>query len=95
MEERCGCSPVATTTPRAPDNLFTLIASARLHGLDPEVYLRDLFRGLAHWPKDRYLELAPKFWSATRARLDLVALALEIGPLAIPPPLSEEQTASS
>ena len=72
-------------------HLFTLIASARLHGLEPETYLRDLFRVLAHWPKDRYLELAPKFWSATRARLDPTRLALEIGPLTIPPPPSEEQ----
>ena len=76
-------------------HLFSLIASARLHGLDPETYLRDLFRVLAHWPRDRYLELAPKFWAATRARLDAKQLALEIGPLTVPPPLpSEEQPAA-
>jgi transposase len=76
-------------------HLFTLIASARLHQLDPETYLRDLFRVLAHWPSDRYLELAPKFWAATRARLDPAELAMEIGPLAIPQPLAtEEQPAS-
>jgi transposase len=76
-------------------HLFSLIASARVHGLDPEIYLRDLFRVLAHWPKDRYLELAPKFWAATRARLDPAELALEIGLLTIPPaPTAEEQPAS-
>lgn len=67
-------------------HLFSLIASARLHNLDPEAYLRDLFRLLAHWPKDRYLELAPKYWARTRARLDARELAAEIGPLTVPPP---------
>lgn len=71
-------------------HLFTLIASARLHGLDPETYLRDLFRVLAHWPKDRYLELAPKFWATTRARLDANELALEVGPLTVPLPTVEQ-----
>lgn len=68
-------------------HLFSLVASCRLHKLDPEAYLRDLFRVLAHWPKHRYLELAPKYWAATRARLDPRELALEIGPLTVPPPL--------
>jgi len=68
-------------------HLFSLIASARLHRLDPEGYLRDLFRVLAHWPRDRYLELAPKYWARTRARLDPRELAAEIGPLTVPPPL--------
>jgi hypothetical protein len=72
-----------------------LIASARLHGLDPEAYLRDLFRVLAHWPKGRYLELAPRYWAATRARLMPEQLDVEIGDLTVPPPLpSEEQPAS-
>jgi transposase len=69
-------------------HLFSLIASCKLHGLDPETYLRDLFRVLAHWPKDRYLELAPRYWASTRARLDDVELAREIGPLTIPPPIA-------
>ncbi len=75
-------------------HLFSLIASCKLHGLDPEAYFRDLFRVLAHWPKDRYLELAPKYWAATRARLDPTELARELGPLTVPPPLpatTEEQ----
>lgn len=76
-------------------HIFSLIASARLHGLDPEAYLRDLFRVLAHWPRDRYLELAPKYWAETRARLDLGQLATELGLLSVPPPIAtppEEQT---
>ena len=71
---------------QAAGNLMSLIASARLHRLDPEAYLRDLFRVLPHWPSDRYLELAPKYWVATRARLDAAQLAAEIGPLVIPEP---------
>jgi transposase len=71
---------------QAAGNLLTLIASARLHGLDPEQYLRDLFRVLPQWPRDRYLELAPKYWSATRARIDTAQLDAEIGWFTIPPP---------
>ena len=65
-------------------HLLTLIASARLHRLDPEVYLRDVFRVLPHWPRDRYLELAPRYWRITRARLRAAELEAELGPLAIP-----------
>jgi transposase len=81
----------------AAGHIFSLIASARLHRLDPEGYLRDLFRVLAHWPKERYLELAPKYWARTRARLDAGELAAEIGLLTVPPPLpmpSGEQEAA-
>jgi len=66
-------------------HLFSLVASARLHRLDPEAYLRDLFRVLGQWPRDRYLELAPKYWTDTRARLDPAQLAAEAGALTIPP----------
>jgi transposase len=31
-------------------NLFSLVASARLHKLDPEQYVRDVLRVLPHWP---------------------------------------------
>jgi len=75
-------------------HLFSLIASARLHSLDPEEYLRDLFRVLGQWPRDRYIELAPKYWSKTRARLDPVELANEVGLLTIPP-APQEQSPSS
>jgi transposase len=71
---------------QAAANLFSLIASCKLHRLDPEAYLRDLFRVLAHWPSDRCLELAPKYWTATRARLDAAELAAPFGQLTIPPP---------
>jgi hypothetical protein len=80
---------------QAAGNLLTLIASARLHRLDPEVYLRDLFRVLPHWPRDRYLELAPRYWRTTRARLDHDELHRELGSLTIPePPLPTAVPAS-
>ena len=79
---------------QAAGNLMTLIASARLHGLDPELYLRDVFRVFPYWPRDRYLELAPKYWSATRLRLDLTELEAELGPLTVPARSSSEQPAA-
>jgi transposase len=65
--------------------LVSLVASAKLHGLDPELYLRDLARVMPTWPKPRFLELAPKYWRATRDRLDADELAAPLGPLRIPP----------
>ena len=78
-------------------HLFSLIASARLHALDPEAYLRDLLRVLPHWPRDRFLELAPKLWPRTRARLDPIELAADLGPLTVPPTIeaSPEQEPSA
>jgi hypothetical protein len=58
--------------------------SARLHKLDPEVYLRDVFRVLPHWPRSRHLELAPRYWRITRARLDRKELDREVGWLTLP-----------
>jgi len=72
---------------QAAGNLLTLIASARLHGLDPELYLRDALRVLAQWPRERFIELAPKYWAKTRARLDPAQLEAEIGWLTVPPAL--------
>jgi hypothetical protein len=76
----------------AAANLFSLIASCKLHGLDPEAYLADVIRVMPHWPRERYLELAPRYWAATRTRLDPVALAREIGPIDVPPLAAKEQS---
>jgi transposase len=48
----------------------SLIASCRLHQLNPEIYLEEILRLAPHWPVTRVLELAPKYWSATREKLD-------------------------
>ncbi len=56
--------------------IFTLVASCRLHRLDPLDYLTPLLRVLPCWPDDRYIELAPKSRAATRALLDDAELEL-------------------
>lgn len=70
----------------AAGHILSLIASARLHELDPERYLRDLIRVLPHWPQERFLDLAPLHWRATRARLNPRQLDAELGPLHVPDP---------
>ena len=69
--------------------IFSVIASCRLHGLDPYQYLDEILRVLPYWPRDRYLELAPKYWPATRARLRPAELDTPISALEVPPPLGE------
>jgi transposase len=76
----CGSDDHARSTAA----LYSLIASARLHRLDPEEYLRCLIRLVPLWPPDRMLELAPLFWERTRARLDPKQLEAELGSIAIP-----------
>jgi transposase len=66
--------------------IFTLVASCRLHRLDPLDYLTALLRVLPYWPDDRYIELAPKSWAATRALLDDAELELPLGDITVPPP---------
>ncbi|MFO0739665.1 MAG: transposase domain-containing protein [Labilithrix sp.] len=64
----------------AAANIFSLVASCQLHNLDVERYLADVIRVMPYWPRDRYLDLAlPKYWLATRARLDKGELKLAIG----------------
>ncbi|WP_437777254.1 IS66 family transposase [Sorangium sp. So ce1097] len=80
----------------AAANLFSLVASCKLHGLDPEAYLADVLRVMPYWPRDRYLELAPRYWARTRARLVADELNLALGPITVPLPLpAEEQRATS
>lgn len=68
--------------------IFTVIASCRLHRIDPEQYIDEVLRLLPYWPKERYLELAPKYWARTRARLDPLELEVPIGEISVPPILS-------
>jgi transposase len=74
---------------QAAANIFSLVASCRLHGLDVESYLTDVIRVMPYWPPNRYLELAPKYWAATRRRLDDVELARPIGRVTVPPPAKQ------
>jgi transposase len=43
----------------------SLLASARLHGIEPHGYLRDLFCLIRSWRAERLLELAPAYWQET------------------------------
>ena len=70
---------------QAAGNLLSLIATARRHQLDPELYLAELFRVLPAWPRDRYLELWPAYWARTRARLNPDELAIPVGNITVPP----------
>ncbi len=80
----------------AAANLFSLVASCKLHGLDAEAYLADVIRVMPYWPTDRYVELAPKYWSATRVRLDPEEMKLPLGRVTAPSPLTaEKQTSTS
>lgn len=68
-------------------HVLSMIASARLHRLDPELYMRDAMRVLPFWPRDRYLELAPKYWVRTRQLLNTRQLQAPVGVIDVPPPL--------
>jgi hypothetical protein len=80
---------------QAAANLFSLIASCQLHDLDAESYLADVIRVLPYWPRGRYLELAPKYWRATRARLDQRELELPVGHITVAPAPTEQQSSPS
>ena len=75
----------------AAANLLSLIASCELHRLDPEAYLSEIIHVLPYWPRDRYLELAPRHWTATRARIPEAQLAVEIGDITVPPPMPAKE----
>lgn len=72
--------------------LFSIIASCRLHRLDPFTYLEQVLRVLPHWPRHRYLELSPKYWLATRARLDPKELDAPVSGFQIPPEVAGSST---
>jgi transposase len=46
----------------------SLLASCRMHRIEPFGYMRDLLCLLPSWPKHRVLELAPAYWKETVAR---------------------------
>lgn len=58
----------------------SLIASCRLHGLNPQDYLEQVLRLGPHWPITRMLELSPKYWAKTIAGLDDRHRALLVRP---------------
>jgi len=65
--------------------LFSLLASCRLHGIEPIRYLDEVLHVLPYWPRERFLELSPLRWAATRARLDVAELERPVGAITVPP----------
>lgn len=68
--------------------IFSIVASCRLHRIDVYDYLCDVQRLLPFWPAERLIELAPKSWAATRARLDADELARPVGVITVPAPVT-------
>lgn len=68
--------------------IFSIIATCRLHAIDPFVYFDEVLRVLPSWPRDRYLELAPQHWLATRARLNPAELERPISSFELPAPIA-------
>jgi hypothetical protein len=57
----------------ANTTFVSLLASCRLHDIEPWSYLRDVFCLLPDWPPHRMLELAPLNWKTTALLQDVVA----------------------
>ncbi len=75
-------------TPRNNDAAPDVGAMQRLH---PFTYLDEILRVLPYWPRERYLELSPKHWLATRARLLPEELAAALSAFEVPPAESVPQ----
>lgn len=58
--------------------IVSLIASCRLHDIEPWAYLRDVLSLLPGWSQERVLELSPKYWKATLAMPDTQARLAEL-----------------
>jgi hypothetical protein len=57
----------------------SLLASCRLHGIEPWAYLRDVLCLLPRWPMHRALDLAPLRWKTTAVE-DAIAAQLAANP---------------
>lgn len=49
--------------------IYTLVSAARLNGLDPESYLRDVLTRIADHPINRIGELLPWNWAAASGKM--------------------------
>jgi len=61
--------------------VVSLIASCRMHDVEPYGYLRDVLTLLPAWPQTRALELAPANWKETAQRPDVLEQLQRLQPL--------------
>jgi transposase len=59
-----------------------------------KILFADIFRVLPYWPRDRFLELAPKYWRNTRERLRDDELARALGHITVPQTTKEQTRAN-
>jgi transposase len=64
--------------------IFSIIASCRLHRLDPQRYLEEVLLVLPWWPREQYLDLAPFRWAETRKQFDDADFLTPYGPSPLP-----------
>jgi len=79
----CGSNEHAEST----GVILSLIGSCKLHRLDPEQYLEELMKVKPFWPRNRFLELTPKYWAQTRKRISENELNSLISEVTVPPTL--------
>ena len=58
--------------------VVSLIASCRMHDIEPWAYLRDVLTLLPVWLKSQVIELAPAYWRTTLARPETQRLLAEL-----------------
>ena len=57
-----GCSPAPTGGGERAAAIYSLIATAKLNGVDPQAWLADVLRRIADYPASRLHELLPWHW---------------------------------
>ncbi|TCR64519.1 transposase IS66-like protein [Rhizobium sp. BK376] len=51
-------------------NILTIIETTKLHGHNPEIYLKDVLARIQDHPKDRIAEMLPWNWKPANARYE-------------------------
>ena len=69
LEDGTGRSPDPTPVASAAA-IYSLIETAKLHGLDPEAYLRHVLERIADYPISRVSDLLPWNTTGIHPRLD-------------------------
>lgn len=55
-------------------DFVSLIASCKMHDIEPWAYLRDIFCLLPNWPRNKLIVLAPKYWKQTTQQPEVAQL---------------------